>query len=241
MGTKKDLVVHRFRPSGRVEIIRLSLAGLVWKAIFYGLILVVVSTLGSFIVFMKMFPQGLESYRTQKPAQERPAAPALIAREEEKVAVETPRPAAEEEEKAEEPEPVAMEAVETPAIPETPPDVDIRNFRVIRNRDGINVSLTVNNTLDDGSAVSGYVVMVLNTKDGETYTYPDVGLDENGSPREPRRGRRFTIKRLIVLTATFPVAPGDADVMSVYCYDSKGNLKLTKDFEGFKKPTGGPS
>ena len=77
MGQKKDLVVHRFRPSGRVDIIRLSMAGLVWKAIFYGLILVAVTALGSFIVFMKMFPGRVEAYRAQTPVQERPAAPAL--------------------------------------------------------------------------------------------------------------------------------------------------------------------
>ncbi len=243
MVKQKDLVVHRFRRSGKVDIIRLSSTRILERLILWGLILVLASTGGSFLLFMHLFPEKVVLYRSPGPAREKPAAketvqPPLVREE---IARHAPKPAAEAPSQIEEEVLPAPPAEITPAPPALPPDVNIRDFRMVEERDGMLVSLTVHNVRQDGGLVSGYVVMVLATKDGRTFTYPDVGLDEEGNPAKPRKGRRFAIKRLIVLNAKFNVQPEDAERVSVYYYDSRGNLRMTKDFEEFGKPTGGPS
>lgn len=243
MDKQKDLVVHRFRRSGKVDIIRLSSSRILGRLILWALILVAATAGGSFLLFMHLFPQRAVLRPSPEPAREKPAAKEIVQppllREE--TARQAPKPAAEAPGQIEEEGLPSPPAEITPAPPAQPPDVDIGDFRMTEERDGMLVSLTVNNAREDGSLVSGYVVMVLTTKDGRTLTYPDVGLDREGNPAKPRKGRRFAIKRLIVLNAKFNADPEDALRVSVYYYDPQGKLRMTKDFEEFGKPTGGPS
>lgn len=227
MDKKYDMVVHRFRPSGKVEITRVSLFRLVAKLIAAGLLLMALTAAGSFFVFSKIYPRQVVVVKPLKQAEEKAppeeAAPVLPA-EPERVA-KAAVPAAQEAAAESKPEPK-----ETKPEP-PPPDVDVRGFRVIEQEGGILVKFTVNNILEEEIAVSGYVVAVLETGDGELHTYPSVGLDPDGKPINFKNGRRFTIKRLIIINATFPVPLKDAEKVTVYSYDPQGRLRLTKDFD----------